>query len=240
VLDGDTCSARCIGGRSLMRMPDLSVRTQAASLNIGDTLTIVGIVIALIAIAVGIWAARKYGTRRGVVLFTCNSTQLIPDLPSSAKDLLKVEYRDFPVPDPHLVNLRLQNVGPRDIASSNFDAGRPITIKTNCKFYGFVSISHPKRTVGRAIGSDGVIDIEPMLLKTAETWEISAIISGRPTIEIDAPLVDVNILDRKALDAKVARSFLANVFRSALAGAGGGLALATVDALIAHNHPGDS
>jgi hypothetical protein len=209
-------------------------------MSFSDKLTIAGIVVAVIAIIVGLLAARRYGNRRAVVLFTHDLTQLIPDLPHSAKDLLKVEYRDIPVPDPHLLSLRLQNVGPRDIASSSFDAGRPVTIKTNCKFYGFVSLSHPKRTVGRAIGSDGVIDIMPMLLKTAEAWEVSAIISGKPAIEIDAPLVDVNVLDKKTFDAKVAQSFLLSVLRGVAAGLPGGVTLtAVVDVITTHNRLGD-
>ena len=222
----------------LTRMPNLSAQAQAAPISLGDKLAIAGIVVAVIAIAVGIWAARRYGNRRGVMLFTCYSTQLIPDLPFSAKDLLKVEYRDIPVHDPHLLNLRLQNVGPRDIASSNFDAGRPVTIKTNSKFYGFVTLSHPKQTVGRAIGSDGEIDIMPMLLKRAEVWEASAIISGAPNVEIDAPLIDVNVLDRKTFDAKVARSLFISILRAVAAGVGGGIALAVADGIISRDRLG--
>lgn len=225
----------------LTRMPDLSAHVQATPMSLGDTLTIAVIVVAVIAIVVGFWAARRYGNRRGVVLFTHDSTQLIPDLPLSAQDLLKVEYRDIPVPDPHLLNLRLQNVGPRDIPSSSFDAERPVTIKTNCKFYGFVSLSHPKQTVGPAIGSDGVIDIRPMLLKKAEVWEVSAIISGKPVVEIDIPLVDVNVLDKKTFDAKVARSLLAGVLGGVAAGLPGGLPLtAILDVITTHSRSGDS
>jgi hypothetical protein len=220
-------------------MHDLSAQAQAAPMSLGDKLTIAGIVIAVIAIAVGIWAARRYGNRPGVVLFTYASTQLIPDLPFSAKDLLKVEYRDLPVHDPHLLSLRFQNVGSRDIASSNFDAGRPVTIKTNCQFYGFVTVSHPNQTVGRAIGSDGEIDIMPTLLKRAEVLEISAIISGAPKVEIDAPLIDVNVLDRKTFDAKVARNIFVSIMRASAAVVGGGIVLTVADEFVSRSRSGD-
>ena len=221
----------------LTRMPDLSTPAQAASMSLGDELTIAGIVVAIIAIAVGIWAARRYGNQRGAALFTYDSTQLIPDLPFSAKDLLKVEYRDIPVHDPHLLTLRLQNVGPRDIASSNFDAGRPVTVRTNCNFYGFVSLSHPKQTTSRAIGSDGEIDIKPMLLKRGETWEASAIISGAPKVEFDAPLVDVNVLDRKAFDAKLARNLFISILRALAVGVGGGITLTVANEFVPRIRP---
>ena len=224
----------------ITRMHALSAQAQAAPMSLGDKLTIAAIVVAVIAIAAGIWAARRYGNRRGVVLFTYDSTQLIPDLPFSAKDLLKVEYRDIPVDNPHLLNLRLQNVGPRDIASDNFDAGRPVTIKTNCKFYGFVNLSHPKQTVGRAMGSDGEIDFMPTLMKKAEVWEASAIISGAPKIEIDAPLIDVNVLDRKTFDAKVARSIFLGILRGVAAVTAGGMALTVADVIVSRTRMEDS
>lgn len=216
----------------LTDMSDLSVQAQATPMSLSDKIAIVAVIVAVIAIPVTVWATRRYGNRRGVVLFTHESTQLIPDLPFSTKDLLKVEYRGIPVPDPHLLNLRLQNIGPRDVSSSDFDARRSVTIKTNCKFYGFVSLSHPKQTVSPAIGSDGMIEIKPMLLKTTEAWEATAIISGEPTIgPPDAPLVNVNVIDRKAFEATVASSFLVGILRgisAALPGAGAAIAVTDV------------
>lgn len=148
----------------ISHMHNLSARAESA-ISLGDTLTIIGIIVGLIAIFVGTWAVRKWGIRRGAALFTYQSTQLIPYLPLAARDLLKVEFRDVPVENPHLLELRLQNIGRRDIASGSFDSTRPVKIKTNTKFYGLISASHPQCTTSTALGSDGIVGISPMLLK---------------------------------------------------------------------------
>ena len=220
-------------GAMLSHVLDLSSHPEAASISLADTLTILAIIVAVIAIPVGVWAVRRWGNRRGQVLFAYRSTALMPDLPLPMKEMLKVEFRDLPVKDPHLLSLQLQNVGPRDVASGNFDAARPIRIKMNSPFYGILSCSYPRPTIISSPGSDGVIDIGPMLLKRGEVWHFSAIVSGKPEVGADIPLVDVDVLDRRTFDAKLARSSLRSFVRliSPLFGAGGFYMYAAVESL---------
>ena len=134
---------------------------QASPMSVGDWLTVAGIAVALVAILVGVWAVRRWGVRRRRVLFTYASSALIPDLPPVLNDALKITFHDLPVANPHVLLLEIQNVGPLDVVSDDFDAKRKIAFKLNCTFYGLITTSHPQFTTSSAIGSDGVIEISP-------------------------------------------------------------------------------
>lgn len=81
---------------------------------------VVGGVLTIGAIAFGIWAARRWGTRRGKLLLAYNVTALMPS-GEPHKDL-GFTYKGFPLRDPQLVTLRLKNVGPHDITRDHKDA----------------------------------------------------------------------------------------------------------------------
>ena len=51
--------------------------SRGSSISLGDKLTIVAIVIAVVAIVVGVWAVRRWGIRRHRILLTCTSNRLI-------------------------------------------------------------------------------------------------------------------------------------------------------------------
>lgn len=205
---------------------------QVSSLSLGDKLSIAGIIVAVVAIFAGIWAVRHWGVRRRRVLLTCTSTRLIPNLPLRESDTLKVTFRDFPVDNPHLLLLRLQNIGPIDLTSDDFDAKRSIVFTLNCMLYGIISTSHPEATASTSLGSDGAIELMPMLLKRKEAWEVTAIVSGNPRLDTDIPLANTDVLDKRSFDAEVARSFFATLIRAtAPLTPGGSVIVAAIDAL---------
>ena len=217
-------------------MRHVAAHTESSSLSLGDKLTITAIVIAVIAAIVGVWAVRRWGVRRRKVLLTHESTQLIPQLSLAPKDELKITFRNLPIDDPYLLQLRLQNIGSLDVTSSDFDAGQQIVLKTNCRLYGLLSTSHPESTSTTARGSYGAIAISPLLLKRKEEWEATAIVSGKPLVKSFFPLINTDVLDKRAFDAKVARSFLVAVLR--VLGSvtpGGSVVVDAVDALLPSN-----
>jgi hypothetical protein len=134
-----------------------------------------------------------------------------------ADDRLEVSYRGFPVTDPYLVQVRVQNIGPLDVTSDDFDSRRTVAFNNNCQFYGLISSSHPQYTISSALGStDGTIEMRPMLLKRSDAWEVSAIVSGEPRMECTSPpLINTDVLDKPAFGAKVARSILFSILRAA-------------------------
>lgn len=160
-----------------------------------EILTVVGIVVGIIAIVVGALAARRWGARRGKVFFEFSSTGLIPEDQVGPGKLLKVTFRDFEVNDPHLVTLRLRNVGPSDVSSSHFDAGKPVVISLNCTMFGVTSTSHPDSTMTTAVGGEGVVELRPCLLVRGEEWLVTAVVGGKPNPKLTSPLIDTDIVD---------------------------------------------
>lgn len=149
---------------------------------------------AAVALVVGVatvLATRRWGTRRRKLLFRYQSASLLPT--DSRPGLLEVTFRDIPVPNPHLVTIRLQNVGPSDVATHHFDGGRPIRVVLDCKFFGVTSTTHPSATVSPAIGSDGWIEMRPMLLRRGEEWAVEAVVEGDPAPTLQSSLIDTDV-----------------------------------------------
>lgn len=172
------------------------------------------LIVAVVAIPITMWTTRRWGTRRRRLLFARESTPLIPTAPAGAGSLLKVTFRDLPVEEPHLVTLSLDNVGPVDVASGHFDAGRPVEIKLGCTLYGVVSSTHPRHTISPAVGtSDAIIGFPPMLLKRGERWAVEVVVSGTPNPNLVSSLIDTDIEEyitftRMAASSRAGRIFL--------------------------------
>lgn len=157
-----------------------------------DTVAIVALIVAVLAIPVTIWATRRWGNRRAVLSYTVEVAPVLPEA-EHARGLV-VTYRDIPVPDPHLVTLTFVNSGPKDITSDLFDGGKPMTVQLTGTFYGMTaSVGDP--VVGMpAVGTEsGVLAFRPKLIKRGETWAVSLIVGGAVEIMVDAPLADTDL-----------------------------------------------
>jgi hypothetical protein len=162
-------------------------------MSLGLWLALVAVIVAVVGVAVTIFAARRWGNRRRKVLFSYDSTPLLPV--SDERHLLEITYRDIPVKEPHLVTVRVANIGPSDIASQHFDAGRSLVVRLNCTMYGLTSNSHPHCTVSGAIGAEGVIELRPLLLHRGEEWVVEAVVQGDASPTIESPLIDTDVVD---------------------------------------------
>lgn len=157
-------------------------------------LGIAGLVVAIIAIPVAVWAAREWGSRRARVDLEIVSTPLLPG--DARSGLLEMTFRDFPVPEPHLVSVTFRNSGPRDLASGMFDDGRPITVKFDQTFYGLTAANGGVDTLSPAIGArgdDAILYVRPGLLKRSASWSFSAVTTGPVEVTVDAPLIDTDV-----------------------------------------------
>lgn len=158
-----------------------------------EWVAVAALVVAVLTGVGTVLAARQWGNRRRRILFSVESAPLLP--PAERAGLLQVTFRDFPVENPHLVTVRVQNVGPLDIATQHFDAHRNLVVDLNCTMYGVTSSSHPGATVSRGIGSEGVVELTPSLLRRGDAWVVEAVVSGEPTPELDSPLIDTDVVD---------------------------------------------
>lgn len=167
---------------------------QTENIALQDFLPLAALIVAIIAILVAVWATRRWGNRRAKVQFEFRSLPLLRD--DMKPGLLEVTYRDMPVKKPHLVSVTIENVGPRDIPSSAFDAGKPISVTFNQTFYGLTSTSGGVHTTSPAIGTpanDAIVLIQPGLLKRREAWSFSAVLSGPAEISVESPLIDTDM-----------------------------------------------
>lgn len=159
-----------------------------------EWIALVALLVAIFSIPVTIWATRRWGNRRASLQVRVEATPLLPS--DTRPGLLQVTYRDFPVSDPHLVKVTIQNSGSRDVSSDMFDGGRPIVAKFNQTFYGLTSTEGGVHCAAPAIGAQAdsaVVQLLPRLLKRFESWSFSAITTGPVQVEVDAPLIDADI-----------------------------------------------
>jgi hypothetical protein len=164
-----------------------------------DIIALVGLGIAVILGIGAILGARRWGTRPGRLLFDHDATSLVPQT-AGPSGLLQLTFRDVNVPEPHLVRVRLVNVGPRDIATAHFDNGTPLSIDLGCTLYGVVNTSHPERTVSGALGSPAVLEVKPGLLRRMEEVLIDVVVSGEPNPSLVSSLIDVDVISGAAFD----------------------------------------
>ncbi len=122
-----------------------------------------------------------------------SSPPLLP--PDSRPGLLEVTFRDIPVPNPHLVTLRLQNLGLSDVATHHFDSGAPVRVVFKCRFFGLTSSSRPAVTVSPAIGDDGWVELRPTLLRRGDEWAVQAVVEGVAAPELFSPLIDADVVE---------------------------------------------
>ena len=203
-------------------------------MNVLAWLGLAALIVAIVAVPITIWAIRRWGNRRRRVLITYEFTPLFPNVPSEARNHLKVTYNDIAVDDPYLIRVRLQNIGPADIASDYFDARSHIVVKLNCKLYGLINATHPESTSSITADSNGSIELAPILLKRHESWIAEAIVSGIPTPVPIVPLIDTDILDKGSYDTEVGNSFFMRAVYAvgkATPGLAGSVVASLIDAL---------
>jgi hypothetical protein len=152
---------------------------------------IVGLVIACFVTFI---FARMYGTRRAKIEIKVDWTQLLPD---AVDGMLAVTFRGEPIADPHLVKIAIKNVGARDVSSSMFNEGQPLSILFGVPFYGLTDFSPGLQTVKPAMFGAGTenssVGIVPGLLKRGGTWSLQAVIAGEPRARFVVPLVDTGV-----------------------------------------------
>lgn len=167
------------------------------------------LVVAMVAIPVTIWATRRWGNRRGKISVSISSIALIPDGSKS----LEVTYRDIPVPSPHLVTVVLRNSGPKDISSSMFDSGMPITVSFDSTFYGVTAVHGGIKLISSGVGAmppNSTIGVSPGLLRRKSEWSFSAVVTGPVEVGIESTLIDTDLIEEVPAvdsDVKVAFSF---------------------------------
>lgn len=169
---------------------------------------VVGGVLTIGAIAFGIWAARRWGTRRGKLLLAYNVTALMPS-GEPHKDL-GFTYKGFPLRDPQLVTLRLKNVGPHDITRDHFDQDTPLWVGLEATFMGLLrtasTIGPSPRVTMWAIGTENAeIGFNPGHLPKNAEWTVELLTEGDAAPEMRGLLINTDIEEGESSSSKVLR-----------------------------------
>lgn len=112
---------------------------------------------------------------------------------------LEVKVDGVEVKHPHLVEFRLVSNSRADVPSSAFDAGKPLKIRVE-----------PGGALVLADGVTGTIEssrgegygwewaefrVEPQLIRKASQLTLNLVSSGKPTVTVSSPLIDVPVWD---------------------------------------------
>jgi len=154
-----------------------------------------------IALVVSVLASyaitKKFGNRRRKVLFTWNSVQLMPERNRTngrgMSGALQVSFLGKAVEDPYLVQVTLKNIGPVDIASSDFDAGRQLKVSFPGEYLEVVDW----KQVGfdAPFGQDyRYVTLDPVLLRRGASFTLDVLVDGKPEVELDCPLINTDIV----------------------------------------------
>ena len=107
------------------------------------------------------------------------------------QNAVKVHVNSEQINNPFVVNLRISNVGDRDIDSGSFDAGRPIIFDVSTKRATLLT----SRDTPPGLRVSGTrVHVAPELLRRGRCWTISLLTSGRPeTRLVEEHLIDTTI-----------------------------------------------
>ncbi|MFG1817023.1 hypothetical protein ACGFIF_24920 [Kribbella sp. NPDC049174] len=154
----------------------------------------IGLAVAVAGGVPTIWATRRWGTRRGRVQIELNTTSLL--LMSGAfKSDIEVRVGDQALRNPSLFTIVIRNIGPRDLASSQFDNGKPITARVPGRVVAARWMSSgvsPKAVSG---DESSEISWSPALLPQKSHWTLHVLVDlyEERMVEFVTPLIDFDI-----------------------------------------------
>lgn len=184
--------------------------------------TVVGAVAGVVAVIIGLVTYLRANPKRRIEY----STEAVRLLSSRAKiEGLEVKVRNLPIPDPHLVTLRLRSNSRADIPSSSFDGGKDLVFRVEPG--GALLLSSANDGI-RTEGSEGLgfewarFPIPPQLIKKRATGTITFVSAGEPVVAVegDSPLIDIDVREVRApLDPsrRVVYRLVSSGFSAALA-----------------------
>ena len=164
---------------------------QGVVLDIGST------VAALLAVAATVWAALYAAQPGRALLYLVRRWR--PAEPAEVPATVTATRQHRLV----VADVQLRGGGRRDIPSTAFDAGQPLTISLNGQIIAVLAAtSYPgERTVPAATACDGKLEVSPGLIGRGQilTYRVLAELTdlSPPRLTVSAPLIDVRIGPRQ-------------------------------------------
>lgn len=174
-------------------------------LPVGDALKIgLGPAIAVI----GIIATFYYfyvSNKRKKVLIDERWTRLIASRIDDAKDRFEITFDKQIVQDPYLFELKVVNIGRKDVASKDFDGDTPVTIKLKTRIVAPMEM--PESDEFAFLGymcADDEVQIEPTILPVDRQFRARILVDGKPDPTLPTGhLLDTDIIAGEALRSRI-------------------------------------
>lgn len=157
--------------------------------SIGTLLTLIGIAVAILAIVVGYYAARRFGARRTTLVVDTKYIRLLP-IALSDPETGEVKILKLTPPTQYSVQIRLRNIGPKDVPMEAFN-GHPLVFHFGSAVTGNVTVNTPSvflETDGREAR------LSPRRIPTGISWHWNVqCVDSRPHLRIFSPITDVQL-----------------------------------------------
>jgi hypothetical protein len=164
----------------------------------GTIIGITGVAAGVLAIVVAILLWRL-GAPRGLLEYSMPVAEaVVGRRPQLRNDDLRVTVRGNEAEDPHLVIVRLENNGHRDIRAEDFDQKMPLILKLGVPILAVLSSPGGSDRVFSVMESASEINVQPRLIRRGQTMTINILTEGRPTLSCDESLADVKVRLRSA------------------------------------------
>ncbi|MFB8281874.1 hypothetical protein [Nocardia colli] len=127
--------------------------------------------------------------RRNRVQITIAAQSLITD--ASAAHSLEVRYDGQEVKDPHAVLVTLENIGPKDVRSADFDGRSSLLINLEAKILSLTSASvsgGPSFTAHETF-----ISLKPTLLPKHRQIRATVVVDGKVKPQVKSSLADTDV-----------------------------------------------
>lgn len=135
--------------------------------------------IAIVAAAVGAlgsWIAAALLQRRTLIAYSVETTELVP----AGRNQLTINYAGEPVEEPHLVIVRFENAGPRDVTPEDFTGGHLGVLVTGCTVLAALDPGHRTMTITRPVGEPPTVTSDQFLFTKGAVLEIRLLLNGTP------------------------------------------------------------
>jgi hypothetical protein len=162
---------------------------------IGWATFLVGLAAIAVSVLLYLWGRRPPEPRSELVR-NLNAVRLLArDLGDQETGNLKVMYRDRTLGDPYLATLSVESLGQKDIASTRFDAGKPLVFDLSVPIVA--ALGSPSGSAAAesclTLGDSGLVEIAPHLIREGLVLNVEVLTEGCPLLTVDSPLVEVDI-----------------------------------------------
>ena len=134
--------------------------------------------------------------RKRRISLTSTSSAIIRSPDDSLGLDIEVRVNDQKVANPVLMKIEMQNLGPKDLPSSQFDQNKPLTLDINMPVLSIVASIGFEHLPMISPDNANHIEIQPELLRKGKTWTLTALVDAVDNVRA-TPVPMNNLVDTR-------------------------------------------